>query len=131
MTYRIEGLKRADFAPLFAMSEAELAEKGAVRVLPLSPCGRGWREATGEGRVASAAQKATLLPVAAETGHKLSTSQAPFGAQRRAAPSPALRAPSPARGEGLVWALFADDAIAYIHAHNAAHGCFSARIERD
>ncbi len=27
--------------------------------------------------------------------------------------------------------LFANPEIAYIHAHNAAHGCFSARIERD
>ena len=28
-------------------------------------------------------------------------------------------------------ALFADDATAYIDAHNAAYGCFAARIERD
>ena len=27
--------------------------------------------------------------------------------------------------------LFADDAIAYSDAYNAAHGCFAARIERD
>ena len=27
--------------------------------------------------------------------------------------------------------LFADPAIAYIAAHNAAHGCFAARIERN
>ena len=26
--------------------------------------------------------------------------------------------------------LFANPAIAYIHAHNAAHGCFAARIDR-
>ena len=28
-------------------------------------------------------------------------------------------------------ALFADARIAYINAHNAAAGCFAARIERD
>lgn len=28
-------------------------------------------------------------------------------------------------------ALFADRRIAYIHAHNAAHGCVAARIERN
>ena len=28
-------------------------------------------------------------------------------------------------------ALLADRRIAYIHAHNAAHGCFAARIERN
>ncbi|MGV3731515.1 MAG: DUF1203 domain-containing protein [Sphingopyxis sp.] len=27
--------------------------------------------------------------------------------------------------------LFADDAIAYIDAHTAAHGCFAARVQRD
>ncbi|MGE0178901.1 MAG: DUF1203 domain-containing protein, partial [Sphingomonas sp.] len=27
--------------------------------------------------------------------------------------------------------LFANDEIATIHAHNAAHGCFAARIERN
>jgi hypothetical protein len=27
--------------------------------------------------------------------------------------------------------LFADPGIAYIDAHNAAYGCFAARIERD
>jgi Protein of unknown function (DUF1203) len=26
--------------------------------------------------------------------------------------------------------LFANSDIAYIHAHNAAHGCFAARIDR-
>jgi hypothetical protein len=31
----------------------------------------------------------------------------------------------------LIRTLFADPAIAYIDAHNAAHGCFAARIERD
>ena len=27
--------------------------------------------------------------------------------------------------------LLADPQIAYIHAHNAAHGCFAPRIERN
>jgi hypothetical protein len=27
--------------------------------------------------------------------------------------------------------LFAQPGIAYINAHNAAHGCFAARIDRD
>jgi len=26
--------------------------------------------------------------------------------------------------------LFGDPEIAYIHAHNAAHGCFVARVDR-
>ena len=32
--------------------------------------------------------------------------------------------------DGPIRALFANPDIAYIHAHNAAHGCFAAAIER-
>ena len=37
MTYRIEGLRRADFAPLFAMSDVELAAQNALRVTATGP----------------------------------------------------------------------------------------------
>jgi hypothetical protein len=36
----------------------------------------------------------------------------------------------PGGAEAGIRALFENRAIAYIHAHNAARGCFSARIER-
>ena len=36
----------------------------------------------------------------------------------------------PGQADAKIRELFADDNIAYIHAHNAAHGCFSARIDR-
>jgi hypothetical protein len=32
--------------------------------------------------------------------------------------------------EGAIDALLADPAVAYLHAHYAAPGCFAARIER-
>ena len=32
MNYRITGLRRDDFAPLFDMDDAELAEHGATRI---------------------------------------------------------------------------------------------------
>ena len=32
--------------------------------------------------------------------------------------------------DAAIGQLFANPAIAYIHAHNAAHGCFVARIDR-
>jgi hypothetical protein len=32
--------------------------------------------------------------------------------------------------EAVVERLFANPAVAYLHAHNAAHGCFAARIDR-
>ncbi len=37
MMYRIEGLKRTEFAPLFAMSDSELAEQGAIRMKATGP----------------------------------------------------------------------------------------------
>lgn len=36
----------------------------------------------------------------------------------------------PGEADAKIRKLFENDAIAYIHAHNAAHGCFSARIDR-
>ncbi|HEX4874799.1 MAG TPA: DUF1203 domain-containing protein, partial [Sphingorhabdus sp.] len=37
----------------------------------------------------------------------------------------------PGQADPRIRELFADEGIAYIHAHNAAHGCFSATIERN
>ena len=37
----------------------------------------------------------------------------------------------PGQADEKIRMLFDDPAIAYIHAHNAAHGCFAARIDRD
>ena len=37
----------------------------------------------------------------------------------------------PGQAEAAILELLADEAIAYIDVHNAAHGCFAARIERD
>lgn len=36
----------------------------------------------------------------------------------------------PGEADARIRALFANPAIAYLHAHNAAHGCFAAAIER-
>ena len=41
------------------------------------------------------------------------------------------RLAGPGEADGAIRDLFADDAIAYIDAHNAAYGCFAARIERN
>ena len=32
--------------------------------------------------------------------------------------------------EPLIAKMFADDAVAYLHAHNARRGCFAARVDR-
>ncbi|MEJ2459257.1 MAG: DUF1203 domain-containing protein, partial [Novosphingobium sp.] len=37
---------------------------------------------------------------------------------------------APGEVEEKIRALFANAQVAYIHAHNAAYGCFAARIDR-
>ena len=37
----------------------------------------------------------------------------------------------PGQAEAAILELLADEAIDYIDVHNAAHGCFAARVERD
>lgn len=37
----------------------------------------------------------------------------------------------PGQAEAAILELLADDAIDYLDVHNAAHGCFAARVERD
>jgi hypothetical protein len=36
----------------------------------------------------------------------------------------------PDQADAAIRSLFDNPAVAYIHAHNAAHGCFAARIDR-
>ena len=153
MTYRIEGLKRADFEHYFAMDAAELARHNARRVTatgPGFPCRISLEDAP-------AGETLILLN---HTSHDVAT---PYRAsyaiylREAAAEAPgfadatppvfegrpiALRAfddhgmlanaalALPGQADEKIRALFADPAIAYIHAHNAAHGCFSARIDR-
>ena len=41
------------------------------------------------------------------------------------------RLAGPGEADGAIRDLFADEGISYIDAHNAAYGCFAARIERN
>lgn len=153
MTYRIEGLRRADFNRFFAMTEVELAAHNAVRVTatgPGFPCRVSLEDA-------KAGEELILLNY---TSHDVATPyRSAYAIYVRAdvdAPAPLIDATPPVfegRPLGLrafdaqgmlknaalalagqadekIRALFAGDDIAYIHAHNAAHGCFSARIDR-
>jgi hypothetical protein len=153
MTYRITGLAAEPFAPLFALSDAELAERGARRVIAAAdrgfPCRVSLRDA----------DKGDQLILLHHTSHDVST---PYrsayaiyvreGAQSAvyvdAAP-PVFegrplglrgfdaegmlrdaRLAAPGEAEAKLCDLLANPEIAYIDAHNAAHGCFAARIER-
>lgn len=155
MAYRIEGLDPTPYAPLFALSDAELSEQGARRVTadgrPVFPC-RATLEDAGEGE--------TLILV----NHVSHDVAGPFRSSfaifvRESAERPAvfhdalppvfatrtltLRAIA---GDGMVVhaelvpgadadaairRLFGNPDIAQIHAHYAAPGCFAAKIVRD
>jgi len=155
MTYRIEGLAPEDFERLFGMADAALADEGAVRVV--AEASRGWPcrvtlEDAGEG------ERLILLN---HVSHDVATPYRSAYAiyVREGAPAPAVFVDEtppvfegrplglrgfdadgmlrgallalPGEADAKIRALFERPEIATIHAHNAAHGCFAARIERN
>ena len=153
MTYRIEGLSRAHFAHLFAMTDTELAAQNAVRVTatgPGFPCRVSLEDAkAGEQLillnytshdVATPYRSAYAIYVREDAGEIASLVDAtppvfegrPLGLRAfdRTGMLRNAALALPGQADAKIRELFADDNIAYIHAHNAAHGCFSARIDR-
>ena len=154
MTYSIEGLSPDRFAPLFAMSDAELAAHNARRVTATADRGFPCRVSLDD---AKAGEELILLH---HTSHDVET---PYRSAYAIYVRPdvaaatyrdelppvfegrplALRAfdadgmlqtarlAGPGEADGAIRDLFGDDSISYIDAHNAAHGCFAARIERN
>ncbi len=154
MTFRIRGLDPAPFAPLFALSDAELAARGAVRRFADAQPGFPCRVSLVDAEIGE-----ELLLLSYE--HHAVTS--PYRASgpiyiRRAAHSAfdaidkvppvlhhrllSLRAYDAAgmlrdaqvcEGDAVAERIeraFADPAIAYLHVHNAKPGCFSCRVDR-
>ena len=154
MTYRIEGLPPERFAPLFALDDAELAERHAMRVT-----------AEGDGypcrvSLADAAEGETLIllnHVSHDVAGPFRTAYAIYvGEAARAAPIYRDEAPAfldrrtlglrgfdaegmlrgallamPGEADARIRELFGRPDVATIHVHNAAHGCFLARVGRD
>ncbi len=154
MTYRIDGLDPAPFTPLFALDDAALAERGAMRVTAAADRGFPCRVSLED---AHAGETLILLH---HVSHDVATPYRsayaiyvregveragpwvdavppvfegrPLGLRGFGADGLLKTAALAAPGEAdvAIRALFSDAAIAYIDAHNAAHGCFAARIER-
>ena len=154
MTYRIRGLDPAPFTPLFALDDGELAARGARRVVAGADRGFPCRISLDD---AKAGEELILLH---HTSHDVDTPYrsayaiyvrqgVEAGAYADTTPPVFAGRPLALRGfdatgmlrdarlagpgeaDGAIRDLFADDAIAYIDAHNAAHGCFAARVTRD
>ncbi len=158
LTYRIAGLPYEPFTDLFALSDGghhwALAVRGAMRVTASADRGFPCRVALKD---AKAGDRMILLH---HVSHDLATpyrsAYAIYVGEGAFAPAPyvdcvppvfagrplGLRGFSaggmlldaklalPDEADAGIRALLANTQIASIHAHNAAHGCFVARIER-
>jgi hypothetical protein len=153
MTFAISGLPIDPFQPLFGLDDEALAARGAVRVTAAEgryPC---------RVTLQDAAPGETLI-LLNHRDHDVETpyrSAYAIYVRERARQSASLtdRLPPVLRGrpialrvfdenhmlmgaelalnddvEAAVLRRFADPAVAYLQAHNAAHGCFVARIDR-
>jgi hypothetical protein len=154
MTYRIAGLDPAQFAPLWAMDAEALAAVGARRLAADADRGFPCRVSLDDARsgeplmlvhhvhhdVAGPYRSAFAIFVREHavqatyedccppcfTGRTLSLR----GFDGKGALAEA-RLAAPGDADTAIRALLSNPAIAYINAHNAAAGCFAARIGRD
>ncbi|TMJ19687.1 MAG: DUF1203 domain-containing protein [Alphaproteobacteria bacterium] len=153
MTYRIEGLAPQPFAPLFAMSDEALAERNARRAVadgPGYPCRITLEDAeTGE-ELILVNHVSQDAPTPFRASHAIYVRKADVPASFVDAVPPifgtrtlGLRAfdaegmlrgallALPGEADAGIRALLERPDVASIHAHNAALGCFLARIGRN
>lgn len=153
MAYRIEGLAPEPFRPLFAMSDPDLAEHKArhkVAAGPGYPCRVSLEEAevgealllvnhvSNDAPTPFRASHAIYVRKHAKRGRFIDAVPAIFetrtlglrGFDREGMLRGALLA-LPGEADAKIRELFERPEMAEIHAHNAALGCFLARIERD
>lgn len=155
MTYRISGLQPAEFQPFFGLSVAELEARGARRVVATAKPGFPCRVSLTD---AEPGERLILLNhVSHDAQTPYRSSYAIY--VREGAAEPALFVDEvppvfkgrplalrgfdaegmlrgaalamPGEADATIRALFEQPVIATIHAHNAAYGCFVARVERN
>ena len=151
MTYRIAGLDPKPFRPLFELSDEELEERGMKRMTvtsPTFPC----RVSLVDRPIGE--QVILLNHVSHDVANAYRASHAIFVADVEQAEYvddvPPVFEPrvlslrgfdedgmmadavitQPGEADAGIRKLFANPAIVTIHAHNAARGCFAAKIER-
>ncbi|WP_395394668.1 DUF1203 domain-containing protein [Novosphingobium sp. BL-8A] len=160
MTFRIVGLEAGSFTHYFTMSDAELRRSGARLLIadahPGYPCRVSLEDAR-EGERVLLVNFTSHGFTDGSAPHPYRTAYAIYVREGAAQAEPLVDRLPPAfagrtmslRGfdaEGMmvravlagpgdieegIAALFAEPRIACIHAHNAAYGCFAARIERE
>lgn len=154
MTYRITGLDPAPYEPLFGQSDAELAERGAVRMTvsgPGFPCRVSLTDrAVGE-RVLLINHVSHDVAGPYRASHAIFVTETEQDAAEYVDEVPPVFGPrvlslrgfdrhgmmadalltQPGEADAGIRRLFADPAIQTVHAHNATRGCFAAKIERN
>lgn len=153
MSFRISGLPAEPFADLFALSDEALAERQAVRVIADSDSGFPCRISLTDAR-----RGQTLLLVNYEHQPADSPYRSNYAIYVREGeeqfdridevPDQLRRRLLSVRGfdrrgmlldadvaqgtelESLIERLFANEAVAYLHVHNARPGCYAARVDR-
>jgi len=154
MSFQIAGLPVETFRPLFGLSDEALAERGVIRrtadAKPGFPCRITLRDAEPgdtllllnheSHSVATPYRSAYAIYVnedATETRHEIDA--VPEVLRHRPLALRIFNAEGMLIGadltpgemlEGAIAQAFANPEAAYIHAHNAAHGCFAAKIDR-
>ncbi len=154
MHFRIRGLPAEEFAPLFALSDAELAEHGAVRRIaeprePGFPCRVSLTDSSPGDELILVNYEhhpvdspyrmrfAIFVRKGDETFDAVDT--VPEQLRKRTLAVRAFDAAGMMLGvelvdgtklEDAIGRLFADPRAIYLHVHFAAPGCYAARIER-
>jgi hypothetical protein len=155
MTYRIQGLDPAPFKPLFGLSDEELLARSARRVSVSNKPGFPCRVTLDDAEPGE--QVLLLNHVSHDAANPYRATHAIFVTERQEERAEyvdevppvfktrvlSLRGfdkdgmmvdailTQPGEADGGIRKLFANPAIETIHAHNAARGCFSAKIERN
>jgi hypothetical protein len=155
MTYAIVGLPVEPFRPLFGLPDEELAARQVVRVVADAPVGYPCRVLLEDARPGETllllnheyqnadtpyrGRHAIFVNEAAESPRRFVDEVPPVLLVR---PAISLRAfdeagmmidaelASGAAIEPVILRLLDNRGAAYLHAHNAARGCYAARIER-
>lgn len=153
MSYRISGLSPTEFLPLFALSDGELAQRQAVRVTasryPGYPCRITLEDAPVGQELILVHHVSHDVATPYRSAYAIYVSKSVAATEYRDVLPPVMRErplglrgfdadgmlrnarlAAPGEADTGIRDLFDDPAIAYIHAHNAAHGCFVARVDR-
>jgi len=154
MSFIVTGLPIETFEPLFGLADDALAERGAIRVVADDgryPCRVTLEDAPAGQSLLLVNYQHQDAPTPYRANYAIFVSEAARETRRLGAGElpPVLRGrPIAVRAfdeagmligaelaladdvETAIGRRFSDPAAAYLHAHNAAHGCFAARIDR-